>query len=306
MSNVLVNERNVVPLDDDPYSVLADTSALTGESILQAANAREAKFGTAPFDPAGDLIRFYPGGVTIWSGFPGVGKTSLIRQFVCHTLARGSSIFLASLEEDPIDVMKRMARTAAGGEPNAHQVQWFLDAYGERFRLWGQLGIARHRRILGVARTLAVLDTRHVVIDSLMCLDVGNDDYEAQRQFANLLSATAKVSNLHVHLVAHPRKLQSSNQELDLNDVAGARELGGIADNVIFVRRDPNRQSYGNNADVTPMCVSIRKQRHHHGFLGDVEGWFHRRFFQFSLNQFADAPVRYLPDDAFRSVREFQ
>ena len=303
MNAILVNEQNVTGLDDNPFEVLADIESLSGAKILEMAASRKAKYGTAPFDPDGSLIRFFPGGVTIWSGYPGAGKTTIIRQFVCHTLMRGSSLFLASLEEDPLDVLERLAQTAAGAEPNAHQMQWFLDAYAARFRLWGQMGLAHHAKILAVARTLAVLGVRHVVIDSLMCLDIANDDFEAQRQFANLLSATAKVSKVHIHLVAHPRKLQTTNQPLDLNDVAGAREIGGIADNVIFIRRDPDRQSYGNDANVTPMCISIRKQRHHHGYLGEIEGWFNRRFHQFTLDQFAEAPRRYLPPDAFVELR---
>jgi twinkle protein len=152
-------------------------------------------------------------------------------------------------------------------------------------------------------RELADKGTRHVIIDSLMCLDIANDDTEAQRKFANLLANTARASNIHIHLVAHPRKLQSSDQELDLNDVAGAREIGGIADNVIFVRRTKAKDGYTYSADVTPMCISIRKQRHFTGALGDANGWLHRKFKQFSIDQFASQPIRYLPDDAFVQVR---
>jgi KaiC/GvpD/RAD55 family RecA-like ATPase len=285
--------------DLNPFEALIDLEPLNGGELLAQYQTKQARFATAPFDPDGRLLRFYPGGITVWSGFPGAGKTTLLRQFICHTLHRGSSVFLASLEEDPRDVLVRLAATAAGGEPTKHQMQWFIDAYAERFRLWGIIGIASHLRILGAARTLAAVGIKHVVIDSLMCLDVANDDFEAQRKFANLVAATARSARIHIHLVAHPRKLARSDQELDLNDIAGARELGGIADNVIFIRRDPNRQSYAQNADITPMCVSIRKQRHFNGALGDCEGWFQRPLRQFSKEQFIDAPKRYLPDDAY-------
>jgi twinkle protein len=279
---------------------LVDVETMDGRQLLAEFDAHEEKFATAPFDPAGDLVRFFPGGVTIWSGYPGAGKTTILRQFICHTLHRGSSIFLASLEENPRFIPIRLAATAAGvTKPNAHQAQWFIDAYAKRFKLWGRIGIAQHARILAMIRQLADHGIRHVVIDSLMCLDISNDDTEAQRKFANLLANTARASNIHIHLVAHPRKLQSSDQELDLNDVAGAREIGGIADNVIFVRRTKSKEGYVYNVDVTPMCVSIRKQRHYTGALGDVNGWLHRKFRQFSKDQFAEAPIRYLPPDAY-------
>lgn len=287
----------------DPDKPLLDVGPLDGRDLLAKFHAKTAKYATAPFDPDGNILRFYPGGVSVWSGFPGAGKTTVLRQFICHTLHRGSSLFLASLEEDPSDALVRLAATAAGApEPNAHQMQWFIDAYAKRFRLWGIIGLAAHLRLLGVARELASQGVRHVVIDSLMCLDVRNDDFEAQRKFANLVAATARAAKIHIHLVAHPRKLLKSDQELDLNDVAGAREIGGMADNVIFIRRDPNRKSYAQNADVTPMCISIKKQRHFNGALGDCEGWFHRQMRQYSKDQFMEAPVRYLPDDAFTSI----
>jgi KaiC/GvpD/RAD55 family RecA-like ATPase len=285
--------------DVPPERVLVDLDQMSGKDLLATYEKRHANYGTAPFDPAGDVLRFYPGGVTIWSGFPGAGKTTLLRQTICHFLARGSSVFLASLEEDPADVLVRLAATAAGRTaPTSHQVQWFLDAYRERFRLWGVIGIAQHRQLLAVIRMLAEQGVRHAVIDSLMCLDIANDDYEGQRKFVTLLSATARAAKIHLHLVAHPRKLINADQEPDLNDVAGAREIGGIADNVLFVRRKKGKTDYG-MTDTTPMCISIKKQRHFNGSLVDIEGYFQRCWRQFSVGIMPSAPIRYLPDDAY-------
>lgn len=284
--------------DIDPKRVLIDVQERDGKQLLEQFTLRHAKFGTAPFDPAGDHFRMYPGGLTIWSGFPGAGKTTLLRQFICHCLARKSSVFLASLEEDPENVLVNLAAVAAGAPmPNAHQMQWFIDEFGKRFRLWGQIGIAAHRELLAVIRKVAVEGVRHAIIDSLMCLDVANDDFEGQRKFANLVAATARAVGVHIHLVAHPRKLVSADQEPDINDVAGARELGGVADNVIFVRRSKNEGEV--SRDITAMKVCIKKQRHGSGELSDITGWFHRGFRQYSDNQFAERPIHYLPADAY-------
>ena len=302
LGEMLVSSEVETQYLDEP-NALVDLEAMDGVALLKRYKDRQARYGTAPFDANGDFIRFFPGGVTIWSGYPGSGKTTILRQMVCHTLARGSSVFLVSLEENPEDIPVRLAATAAGvAEPNAHQLQWFIDAYAKRFKLWGMIGVASHLRVLALIRKLAGRGIRHIVIDSLMCLDVANDDTEAQRKFANLLANTARAADVHIHLVAHPRKLQSADAELDLNDVAGAREIGGIADNVMFIRRLKSKEGYVNSASVTPMCVSVRKQRHFTGALGDVNGWLHRPFKQFSKDQFARAPVRYLPDDAYESI----
>jgi hypothetical protein len=117
---------------------LVDLDGIDAATLLAEFDAHEGKYATAPFDPAGDLVRFYPGGVTIWSGYPGAGKTTILRQFICHTLHRGSSVFLASLEENPRYIPIRLAATAAGvTKPNAHQAQWFIDAYAKRFKTLG-------------------------------------------------------------------------------------------------------------------------------------------------------------------------
>jgi twinkle protein len=301
IGEMLITQGALPEFNREPHEVLVDLEQLDGHEVVKHYRAFEASFATAPFDPEGKLLRFYPGGVTIWSGFPGSGKTTLLRQQVCQILASGSSVFLASLEEDPRRIIYRLAATAAGTpNPTPNHVQWFIDAYAKRFRLWGVIGIAEHLQLLGIVRQLAAEKIRHFVLDSLMCLDVRNDDTEGQRKFANLVATTARAAQIHIHLVAHPRKLLRSDQELDLNDVAGAREIGGIADNVLFVRRDPNRQAYGLSAEVTPMCVSVRKQRHFTGGLGDCEGWFHRGWQQYHREQHMGAPARYLPEDAFR------
>lgn len=285
--------------DLDPAESLLDVEPLSGKELLDQFAKEYEHYSTTPFDPDGERLRLYRGGVTVWSGFPGAGKTTLLRQCICHLLLRGSSVFVASLEEHPQAVLVRLAATAAGAQlPNAHQMQWFIDAYGPKFRLWARIGIARHRQLLAVIRKLAEQGIQHAFIDSLMCLDINNGDFEAQRQFANLVAGTARASGVHIHLVAHPRKLISADQEPDINDVAGAREIGGIADNVIFVRRAKN-ETTNPHATMTGMHVCIRKQRHWTGALGDIGGWFHRDQRQFNLDQFPLRATRYLPEDAY-------
>jgi twinkle protein len=280
----------------EPERVLLDVATLDWGNLVTSFAQKDAKFCTAPFDVEGVRFRLYPGGVTIWSGYPGTGKTTLLRQLVCHLLKAGQGVFFASLEEDPEDLLVRLVQTAAGTPtPTPAQGEWFGFAYAERLRVWGVIGIARHRKILGTIQDLAKQGITHCIIDSLMCLDIDNDDYEAQRQFANLLSATARASKIHIHLVAHPRKAISSNQEPDLNDVAGAREIGGIADNVVFVRRGSRADDGG---PIVPMCVSIKKQRHGSGMLGDITGCFRRDLKQFHSHEFG-AVIRYLPKEAY-------
>jgi twinkle protein len=283
----------------DPDEYLLDMGKLDGRALLNEYEQEMACYATTPFDSHGERLRLYPCGVTIWSGFPGAGKTTLLRQLACHLLQREQGIFFASLEEHPKHLIVRLAATAAGTErPNAHQVQWFIDAYGERLRIWAKVGLAKHRDLLAVVRKLAAAGTSHVIIDSLMKLDISSQDFEGQRVFANLVAATAQQTRAHIHLVAHPKKPPQADQDPDINDVGGAKEIGGIADNVLFVRRS-KREGENPLAKQTGMRITIRKQRHGLGSLGDIDGWFHRDFRQFNADQFAERGIRYLPEDAF-------
>lgn len=265
---------------------------------------RQANFDTAPFDPRGDQFRMFPGGVTIWSGFPGSGKTTLLRQLACHLLHSGRGVYLASLEERPDDSLVRIMQTAAGsGEPSEHAMQWFLDAYAERFRLWGMIGLAQTELVLASIKVAAQHGIRHAIVDSLTCLDVGASDWDGQRGLANQLVAMARALGLHIHLVAHPRKPNAKQEGPDLADIAGSSDLSRLVDNVVFVRRAVSAESQ-RFEDATPMVITIRKQRHGTGMCGDIQGWFHRAHRQYKPAQWWDGPTRYLPDDAYEDAHE--
>lgn len=285
-------------ISSSPERVLVDLAKQDAGQILREYQERKAHYCTAPFDVNGDKIRFFPGGISIWSGFPGAGKTTMLRQFCCHLLNQNHKVFFCSLEENPGDLIVRLAGVAFGtDEPTQSQLQWFLDFYQDSLRLWGVIGIARHRQLLGVITELGKQGVTHAIIDSLMCLDISNDDFEGQRKFANLLAATARSSGVHIHLVAHPRKAISADQEPDLNDVAGAREIGGIADNVLFVRRGKSQNNL--MSEATPMQIMVRKQRYHTGACEEIGGWLNRRLKQFKPDQFDQLPTQYLPKQAY-------
>jgi twinkle protein len=285
----------------EPERKLVDLGSQNVRQIHDAWLRKQRDFSTTPFDPEGAHLKLFPGGVTIWSGFPGAGKTSLLRQLVCHQLNGGQSVFVASLEEDPTDMFVRLAATAAGKiDPTESDLEWFIFSFVERLKLWGMIGLTRHLEILALIRVLAKRGCRHSVIDSLMCLDIDSRDWEAQRQFAIALTTTARTSGCHIHLVAHPKKPMGPDQEPDLNDVAGSADLGRLVDNIVFVRRAKNEALLA--TDVTPMSISIRKQRHGSGACGDVSGWFHRGFRQYVREQSTRSATRYLPDEAYTEV----
>jgi hypothetical protein len=287
----------------EPAAEVIDLNALNVRDLLADYRKRQANYDTAPFDPEGHELRFFPGGFTIWSGFPGTGKTTLLRQFACHLMRAGKPVFIASLEENPMDVFYRLACVALGtDEPTEDGLQWCVDCWHDKLRLWSyRRGIAQNGRILAVVRVLAKQGVRHAIIDSLARLDVNSSDWEGQRLFGNALEATAAVAGVHIHLVAHPRKLVSATQEPDINDVAGSADIGRLADNVLFVRRCDNDNNGAQ--EFTGMEIYVRKQRYHTGACPTIKGYFNRRLRQFKPHMHDIHVTRYLPAGAYGEVK---
>ncbi len=287
----------------EPKHEVIDLNSLNVRDLFAEYKRRQADFDTAPFDPDGNDLRFFPGGFTIWSGFPGAGKTTLLRQFACHLMRAGKPVFIASLEENPMDVFYRLASVALGTEhPTEDGLQWCVDCWQDKLRLWSyRRGIAETGRILAVIRVLAKQGVRHAIIDSLARLDVHSGDWEGQRVFGNSLEATAAISGTHIHLVAHPRKLVSADQEPDINDVAGSADIGRLADNVLFVRRQDNDNARGQQ-EFTGMKILVRKQRYHTGACPTIVGYFNRRLRQYKPVMSDIHVTRYLPNEAYAAV----
>jgi twinkle protein len=303
--NVLVQPDDPAYLEAqiEPASELFAFGGLNVRSLRDEYRRQQRDFSTAPFDPDGRLLRFFPGGVTIWSGFPAAGKTTILRQLACHLMHRSQGLFIASFEESPIDVFMRHACTALGTEnPSEDGLQWCLDSWSDHLRLWNNRWVdadAEYGRILAAIRVLARDGVRHAIIDSLMCLDVPSNDFEMQRQFAKALVSTAKSADVHIHLVAHPRKPFAPGQAPDINDVAGSADLGRRVDNVVFVRRSANERDAMPNQFCTPMLVTVCKQRFGTGALGEIHGWFHRGLRQFVSDRWQESPTQYLDSHAY-------
>lgn len=279
-----------------PERTLFEAGKKSAAELLQAYRTKMDTFSSTPLDPDGKIIRLYKGEWSILSGFPGTGKTTLLRQMVCHLLRAGKNVFVANLEQDPEHYLIELAGTAAGQEmPTESQLQAFLDTYGASLRLWGTIGVADHRQLLATVRDLAAAGCDHAIIDNLMMLDVAGDDIEVQRRFASLLTATAATSGTHVTLVAHPRKPLSADQLPAIWDVAGSSNLGNLAYNVYFVRRGPEA---GGVPGVTLMELHVLKQRTR-GTLGTIQGCYYYGQRQFHLDARQDEPTRYLPDSCY-------
>jgi hypothetical protein len=282
--------------DDSPEKIIYDAGERSAADMLAAYKLKMEKFDTLPLDPDGNFSRLYRGEWTIVSGYTGTGKTTWLAECMCRLLKAGKNVFIATLEASPEHYLIELAATAAGVEtPSEAQLQCFLDTYGPQIKLWGLIGVAEHRKILATVRDLAPAGLDYAVIDSLMMLDVDSDDFEAQRKFASLLSATVQTTNVHIVLVAHPKKPIDPDRDPMVQDVAGSSHLGNLAYNVHFIRRGPEQP----DTDVNQMELHLLKGRTRGNKLGVITGCFHYGRRQFSLNSEMPQPTFYLPSEQY-------
>jgi twinkle protein len=101
-------------------------------------------------------------------------------------------------------------------------------------------------------------DVRHFVVDSMMRLKLGVDDYTSQKNAVDKLVAFCRTYDCHVHLVAHPRKGASDAQGVDKASIKGTSEITDLAHNVIVITRKPDHST-----------LELLKHREH-GTLGMV------------------------------------
>jgi KaiC/GvpD/RAD55 family RecA-like ATPase len=280
--------------DDSPERILLDAGEKTAKEMLDNYAEKMSQFDTLPLDVEGKMIRLFRGEWTIFSGYAGTGKTSFLREGVCRLLKAGKNIFVATLEQDPEEYLIELAATAAGVEmPTEKQLQCFLDTYGSQLKLWGMIGVADHRKILATVRSLKDAGLDYAILDSLMMLDIADDDIDAQRKFAALLTATVQAKKVHIILVAHPKKPMAADQEPSIHDVAGSSKFSNLAYNVIFIRRGPQAPGM----PVTPMQLHLLKRRTRvpGGFMGMIEGYYYSEQTQFHIDSHQQLPTFYLP-----------
>lgn len=285
--------------NDSPEKILFDAGKQTPKEMIDAYNARRANFDAVPLDVEGQVVRLYKGQWTIFSGYTGTGKTTYLRQLVCHLLKAGKSVFVATLESDPEDYLIELASTASGVEMvTEQQLSVFLETYGEKIKMWGIVGVADHRKILATVRSLAATEggLDYAVLDSLMMLDIEEDDIDEQRKFAGLLTASAITTGVHIILVAHPKKPMDVEAPPTVHNVSGSSKLVNLAFNVLFIRRGP--PATDQDQSITQMQLHILKQRTR-GLVGEITGCFYRKHNQFHLDAYAQQPTFYMPAEHY-------
>jgi len=196
------------------------------------------------------IIGFKRKHVTVWSGYRGCGKSSLLNMLILNAADKGYNSALWTGELDNSDVKQWLYLQAAGKQYNKPStVEGFyytprnicehIDPWIDRhFRLFNNEYGSNFLQIADQLRKLKEkMDVDVAIFDNLMTLDlsgVSGDRYEQQDRFMVALTALAKELDIHIHIVAHPNK---SGGFLRMNSVSGSGHITDLAQNVFILHR---------------------------------------------------------------------
>ena len=210
-------------------------------------------FGLEPLDNV--LMRCFYGTLTLISGQPGSGKSSLLSQLICNALNNDVGTWLFS-GELPNGTVKGWINKVFAGPRNLvavtgedgnrytivpHSVtdkinakyigKWFVykDDYDNRIQtLLGSM--------TDVVRRYGV---KLLILDNFMCIDADDSDNNELRSQTNIVKKLiefAKTYQTAVVLVAHPRKMDSTT-DVGIYDIAGTSNIMNLAHRSIALRR---------------------------------------------------------------------
>jgi twinkle protein len=228
-------------------------------------------------------LRLRPGEVTVWAGYNGHKKSMLVGQLAVSLSAQQHRVVIASFEMAPHSTLARMVRQTLKGSQNPALIRevcsllrvWFYDQQGD----------ATPSQVYAMIRYAATLGIDHVIIDPMLKVVRGTDDYNGQKDFVAGICALAREHEMHIHLVHHARKGSDENEAPRKMDVRGAGEITDQVDNLVICwwnKRKQDKRDLGVPVEVDdPDMVLICDKQRNGAWEGRVRLWFHPPSLQF-------------------------
>ncbi len=195
---------------------------------------------------------FREGEVTVWSGMASHGKSTMLSTIMLSLIAQVTPFFVCSLEYKPEKLCEMLAVIMCRRPISADEGVEFLQMAGRYFTIADVIGEITPENLISMMRAAHIrYGSRHFFIDSLMRVSGLEEDYPRQGQFVNELQAVAKETGGHIHLVAHPRKIDEAARTRKM-DVKGSSLIVNNADNVVTMRRNTEKRDLMERDEMTP------------------------------------------------------
>jgi twinkle protein len=199
---------------------------------------------SAPWAKTTDKILFRTGELSVWTGINGHGKSQFLGQIILSMMQQGARVCIASLELLPRRLLMRLTRQAAAlAKPSIEYIKAIHQWYEDKLWLFDLVGSTKSKRLLDVflyARQRYGVDV--FIIDSLMKLDIADDDYNMQKIFMDQLCDFKTQHNCQIHIVVHPRKGFDESKPPSKLDIKGSGTISDLADNSFIIWRNKEKE----------------------------------------------------------------
>lgn len=193
----------------------------------------------------------YMSEVTVLSGGNASGKSSWLNSVILNIVQQNYKVALWS-GEIRSDILKTWIQMVAAGKDNMcpskyEQGRYYVpESIGQRIDQWldGKLFIynngygTKAEQIMHDIEILTDKGVRVFVLDNLMSLDVdlfGGDKNTQQKELILKIKAFAMEKQVHIVLVAHPRKTLAFLRKAD---ISGTSDITNAVDNVFILHRN--------------------------------------------------------------------
>ncbi len=262
---------------DVPVTSVVDYSELEELDISQMDGV---KTGIKPVD--NELLKIFYGTLTVLSGRPGSGKTSIIDQAIAQAIDGDKPVFLFSKEMpermsanwfNAILAGRRNLSEKISRDGDKHYVvpyniqKAMQNFYKNKLFIYRDDEPNDEESVLKSAEEcVRKYGCKLVVLDNLMMIDLKCSEENkntAQTYLINELIRFATKYNVAVVLIAHPRKMQDKYSDVDMYDISGSSNIINLATRSIGLRRVSEKEkadpkSKWKNYDVV---LTIMKDR---------------------------------------------
>ena len=225
-----------------------------------------------------ELYKIFYSTVTLISGRPGAGKSSLTNAIIANAMEQDIPCFLFS-KEMPERIVKNWLVSQIAGSGHIYErvsqngnVYYNVDPQSKlKIDAWMKNKLYLYRDnepndvdslVTSMTDCVRKFGTRLMVIDNLMCIDLGgaSDKLESQKQFIVKLVDFSIKMGVAVILVAHPRKRQpgeSAEADVSLDDIAGSSDLTNMCHRSISLRRIGKREHEEGKSEFSKYNVKL-------------------------------------------------
>jgi twinkle protein len=228
------------------------------------------------------LLKGWRGGeVTIWTGKSGAGKSTALNQHFLDIGDRGEKSCIYSGEMSPDRYLRwAIIQRTMTNSPSKIQINGTLDWMDDKIYILNVTsGIEPEALLKDFEYAARRYEVKHFIIDSLMKIKfegTEKEEYNKQKDFVSSLCDFAKKFNVHVHLVAHPRKTATDRDEPGKVDVKGTGHITDLADNVLVLYRldETTKEKMFKKKKKVSDCILFVKKNREYGVEGSINLFF--------------------------------